>query len=134
MNQNLYRYAEQALREYVDDCQRMKLLEEYLAASSPSEVSVQGGEMIAEQERIIERKSKDTEWRGLLLKVGAVAKFLETLGTADMALVKLRYFEQLPWSRVAEELHTSEPTCRCRWGPKLVKRAARYVFGDLSKI
>ncbi len=68
MHNGLYRYVEDALRDYRDDCQRMSLLEEYLAASSPPEVFAQGGEAIAEQDLILDRRAKNAEWRVLMLK------------------------------------------------------------------
>ena len=55
INHNLYRYTEQALRDYPDECRRLKLLEEYLCAPAGPSEYVSGGESIPEQERILER-------------------------------------------------------------------------------
>lgn len=134
IDRNLYRYAEDALRDYEDDRKRLELLDAYLSASSASEVRVQGGEAISEQERIVERKMKNEELRGLAGKTAAVQSFWDALSAMDRALVRLRYFERRPWSQVAEELRVSEQACRCRWAPRLIKRAAKYFFGDLAKV
>ena len=63
INHNLYRYTEQALRDYPDECRRLKLLEEYLCAPAGPSYSgfIMGGESIPEQERILERKFKSEE-------------------------------------------------------------------------
>ena len=136
INHNLYRYTEQALRDYPDECRRLKLLEEYLCApAGPSDSGfIMGGESIPEQERILERKFKNEELRGLAIKIACIQSFWDALGVADRALIQLRYFNQLTWRQVADELHVSEQACRCRWAPRLIGRAAKLIFGDLVKV
>lgn len=136
LDKNLFRYAEDALRDYRDERERLRLLEAYLSAPlGPMDSGpVMGGEAFYEQERILERKMRSTELRGLSHKIACVECFLDTLNAADRALVRLRYFERLSWRQVAEELHASEQVCRCRWAPKVIVRAARFLFGDLAKI
>lgn len=136
VDRHLYRYAEDALRDYPDECERVKLLEEYFCASAGPDESgrVRGGEFVPEQERIVERKMRCEELRGLTQKLACINSFLNTLGAVDCALVRMRYFENRSWRSVAEELHVSEQTCRCYWAPRLIKRAVRLIFGDLAKV
>lgn len=135
MDPNLYRYVECALRNHADECERKKLLEEYLAAPvGPEAVErVQGGESTAEQDRIVDRKMRSDELRGLTHKTACIESFLNVLGENDRAFVELRYFQGLSWSIVADRVHAAEETCRKRWAPRLIKRAAWLLFGDLAE-
>ena len=133
INHNLYRYTEQALRDYPDECRRLKLLEEYLCAPAGPGEYVSGGESIPEQERILERKFKSDEWMGLTHKTAIVREFLCAITPQDRVFVQLRYFEGLSWSQVGDTLHVSESTCRRRWAPRLIRRASYILFGELAK-
>ena len=83
INHNLYRYTEQALRDYPDECRRLKLLEDYLCAPAGPGEYVSGGESIPEQERILGRKFKSDEWRGLTHKTAIVREFLCAITPQD---------------------------------------------------
>ena len=135
INHNLYRYTEQALRDYPDECRRLKLLEDYLCApAGPSDSGfIMGGESIPEQERILERKFKNEELRGLTHKTAIVREFLYAITPQDRVFVQLRYFEGLSWRQVGDTLHVSEATCRRRWAPRLIRRACYILFGELAK-
>ena len=135
INHNLYRYTEQALRDYPGECRRLKLLEEYLCApAGPSDSGfIMGGESIPEQERILERKFKNEELRGLTHKTAIVREFLYAVTPQDRVFVQLRYFDGLSWRQVGDTLHVSEATCRRRWAPRLIRRASYILFGELAK-
>lgn len=131
-SRHLYRYAEDALRDYPADCERLRLLSEYLAAPiGPDESGVSSRGGLAEEERVYERKLRDIEYRGLSYKLDCLRGFMNSLSDEDRRLVELRYIKGLPWSAVAEELNLSPETCMKRRAPRVVRKAIHALFGDL---
>ena len=133
IDRNLYRYAEDALKSYHDDCERLALLNEHLEAAIGPEpgASVRGGISLAQQDAIMDRKFGNAEYVRLCKRVRVLEYILDTLPNSDMKLVETRYFRGLPWPEVAAALHVDENTARRRRAPKIIVRVAKILFGDL---
>ena len=134
IDKNLYMYTEQALRDYLDDRKRSELLREYISAPMGGlGERVDKQSWLSEQEIIFERMMQSGELEYLSKKTTPLKEFLSGLNDSDYKFVELRYFRQHPWFKVAEEMHVSEQTCRCRWAPRLIRKAAYLIFGVIAK-
>jgi DNA-directed RNA polymerase specialized sigma24 family protein len=133
IDRNLYRYAAEAIKAYPDDCERLNILNEYLAAPVGPDlgVSVDETNSLAQQDAVIERKYRSAEYRRLELRVRILNYIIDSLPNQDMALVEMRYFHNEPWSEVAKALNVSEETAKKRRAPKIIVRTAKMLFGDL---
>jgi DNA-directed RNA polymerase specialized sigma24 family protein len=130
INRHLYRYTAELLRSYPYDCERLRVLDEYLAAAiGPDEI--RGSFTLAVQDAILERKNSSVEYRRLEFRTKTLGKVFDLLSKQDMVLVEMRFFKALPWSEIAEALHVTEDTCRRYRAPKIIARAAGMLFGDL---
>lgn len=131
IDKNLYRYAEQALRDYPADYARLQWLNEYLASPIGPDYAgpVQGGESTPEQELFLYRQCRSEEYQALTAKVRPLFHFLGAISSMEYKLVELRYFQGKSWSQVADALHASAETCRRWWGPRVIRKAVKVLLG-----
>lgn len=131
MNRHLYRYVEDILRCYPQDCARLKILRDYLSAPVGSDECTSGGEAIPEQERVLFRQEQNREFRALEAVVKGVGKCMDALSDEDYLLVNLRYFRELSWDAVGDEMRLAAHTCRTRRAPRIISKIARILIGEI---
>ena len=86
---------------------------------------------IIEKEKIIECLKRKIANEKML--ISNINNAVEALNKEEKELIKLRYFQALPWNEVARKLNYSPDHCRGKMRAGVIKRVAIGVFG-ISKI
>lgn len=109
------KFIERCLQEYPMLCQELKARTAYLEAlASPAQYTgVEkidrgvGASALAPQERIVEMKESDEEFKSLTRKVERLKKALTKLGEEDLRFISLRYWQGCEPDEVCDTLGVS---------------------------